>query len=64
MQFVDICRCNTIYATCAGPGDVGEPGGAMVSVGVLIGAIIGIILLAAVINVATNITLLMYQKRR
>ena len=52
------------HYSCAGPGDIDGSCGAMVSVDVLIGAIIGIILLAAVINVSTIITLLMYQKRR
>ena len=63
---MDICRCNTIicHNPCAGSGDIDESGGAMVPVGALIGAIIGIILLAAFVNIATIVALLMYQKRR
>ena len=45
----------------AGPEDIGDCGGAMVPVSALIGAIIGIILLAGVFTI---ITLLMYQKKR
>ena len=44
----------------AGPEDIGDCGGAMVPISALIGAIIGIILLAGVFTI---ITLLMYQKK-
>ena len=51
----------TLPCMHVGPGDIGDCGGAMVPVSALIGAIIGIILLAGVFTI---ITLLMYQKKR